>query len=223
VARKPGDIAERLVRAARERFLLEGVDGASLRAIARDAGTNLGMVYYYFPSKDELFLACIEDVYARLLSDLAMALEQSVESEPRVAALYARLARLSDDELGVLRLLVREALVSSARLGRLFERFSRGHVALLLGLVREGVGRGELRADLPPMTIALSILALGSLPQIIARRLREANVPVEALGIEADSLRFALTEVVLRGIAAAKSELIDPRGSAREQNTERVE
>ena len=60
--------------AARERFLTEGVDGASLREIARDAGTSIGMVYYYFPTKDELFLAVVEEVYAKLLADLASAL-----------------------------------------------------------------------------------------------------------------------------------------------------
>jgi AcrR family transcriptional regulator len=35
----------------------DGVDGASLREIAREAGTNIGMVVYYFATKDDLFLA----------------------------------------------------------------------------------------------------------------------------------------------------------------------
>jgi AcrR family transcriptional regulator len=45
MARPASDIAPRIVHAARERFLFEGVDGASLRNIAKDAGTNIGMVY----------------------------------------------------------------------------------------------------------------------------------------------------------------------------------
>src|SRR4029077_6434218 len=57
MARPRSDIQPRIVRAARERFLAEGVDGASLRTIASDAGTNVGMVFYYFPTKDDLFLA----------------------------------------------------------------------------------------------------------------------------------------------------------------------
>jgi len=61
------------VEAAPSRFLLEGVDGASLRSIARDAGTSIGMVYYYFKTKDELFLAVIETAYRGLLVDFSAA------------------------------------------------------------------------------------------------------------------------------------------------------
>ncbi len=60
MARPRGDISERLVKAAREAFLTQGVDGASLREIAAEAGTSLGMITYYFPTKDDLFLAVLE-------------------------------------------------------------------------------------------------------------------------------------------------------------------
>ena len=45
MARPRSDIEPRIVHAARRRFLKEGVDGASLRTIAKDAGTSIGMVY----------------------------------------------------------------------------------------------------------------------------------------------------------------------------------
>jgi AcrR family transcriptional regulator len=44
MARPASDIQKRIFVAARARFLSEGVDGASLRQIAKDAGTNIGMV-----------------------------------------------------------------------------------------------------------------------------------------------------------------------------------
>ena len=75
--RPKSDIDARIVAAARARFLLEGVDGASLRSIATDAGTNVGMIYYYFPTKDDLFLGVVEDIYAGLLDDLAQALDRA--------------------------------------------------------------------------------------------------------------------------------------------------
>ena len=73
MARPRSDIAQRIVSAAAERFLHDGVDGASLRRIAQAAGTNLGMVYYYFPSKDDLFLAVVERHYAPLSQALIAA------------------------------------------------------------------------------------------------------------------------------------------------------
>ena len=59
MARPKSDIEPRIIHAARRRFLEDGVDGASLRKIAREAGTNIGMIYYYFPTKDDLFLAYV--------------------------------------------------------------------------------------------------------------------------------------------------------------------
>ena len=64
MARPRSDIQKRIVLAARTRFLADGVDGASLRHIARAARTSIGMVYYYFPTKDDLFLAVVEELLA---------------------------------------------------------------------------------------------------------------------------------------------------------------
>ena len=73
--RPRSDLAPRILAAARTRILHEGVDGASLRQIAADAGTTIGMIYYYFPTKDDVFLAVVEDVYEKLLVDVERALK----------------------------------------------------------------------------------------------------------------------------------------------------
>src|SRR5215470_9008440 len=112
MARPRSDIRVRIQHAARKRFLREGVDGASLRAIAKDARTSIGMVYYYFPSKDDLFLAVVEEVYERVLASLARALADDVPVSARIERLYRVLGAFHEDELTVLRLVIREALVS---------------------------------------------------------------------------------------------------------------
>src|SRR6266511_1861365 len=92
MARPRTDIEPRILHAARARFLADGVDGASLRAIARAAGTSIGMLYYYFPSKDDLFLAVVEEVYSALLADLTGALAPGVPVDERIGRLYDRVA-----------------------------------------------------------------------------------------------------------------------------------
>ena len=109
------DIRARILKAARERFGQAGVDGTSLRSIAADARTSLGMIYYYFPSKDALFLAVVEDVYARLLGDLEAALAGADDFAGRVLALYRRIGAVSPLEVDVVRLVAREVLSSSVR------------------------------------------------------------------------------------------------------------
>src|ERR1700742_4247161 len=98
MARPASDIAPRIIHAARERFLFEGVDGASLRNIAKEAGTNIGIVYYYFKTTDELFLAVIEEVYGKLLGDMRGILAEPIPADECVARLYQRVAAMSDDE-----------------------------------------------------------------------------------------------------------------------------
>src|SRR5688572_24885486 len=96
--RPKSDLAPRIIEAARNRFLIEGVDGASLRQIATDAGTNIGMIYYYYPTKDDLFFAVIEDVYEPFLVDLESALALDFPPDERIRRLYARVAAMSDVE-----------------------------------------------------------------------------------------------------------------------------
>jgi len=202
MARPASDIAERVLAAARARFLAEGVEGASLRAIARDAGTNLGMVYYYFPSKDALFMGVVEQVYAALLDDLARALAAAgPHLDAQVEALYARLAELTDLEVQVLGLVMREAVGSSARVAELFQRFARGHIPLLVSVFTQAQGRGEARGDVPPLVFVLVTLAVGVLPQMIRRRLETAGVPVTQLLPAPRELAGLLSTLVLDGMS----------------------
>lgn len=164
--RPKSDIDLRILHAARERFLLEGVDGASLRAIAKDAGTNIGMVYYYFPTKDDLFLAVVEEVYERVLADFVTALDPDVPVAARVQRLYERIGRLSEEEFKVARLVIREALISSARLEHILERFRRGHIPLVLQTIRDGMADGTFSTERNPVVILASMVALGTVAQM---------------------------------------------------------
>ncbi len=211
MARPRSDIKPRILHAARERFLYDGVEGASLRQIATEAGTNIGMIYYYFPTKDDLFLAVVEEVYEKLLADIEVALapEQSVEA--RLHAIYSRIGRLSDDEFVVLRLIVREALVSSSRLDRIIERFARGHLPLVMRLVADGIAQGVFTSQVPPAVLFSTIAGVGLLPQVARRLVRDrAANPFSALP-EGDGLVKHLVDVLLHGIGADPSVAPPPR------------
>ncbi|HVU06142.1 MAG TPA: TetR/AcrR family transcriptional regulator [Polyangiaceae bacterium] len=167
MARPRSDIQTRILHAARARFLAEGVDGASLRQIARAAKTSIGMVYYYFPTKDDLFLAVVEEVYALLLSDLLPALDPSLPVRERILRLYERVGRITDDERMVIRLVLREAFISSSRMDSILERFQRGHLPLMLRLLMDGVSSGEFDPSIHPVVVMLSLMALGGPAQLL--------------------------------------------------------
>jgi len=200
MARPKSDIDRRILRAAAKRFLLEGVDGASLRDIARDAKTSVGMIHYWFPNKDALFMAVVEQHYAALVADLAAALAPDVPLEQRIRRLYARVAQLSDDEFTIVRIVLREAMISGPRLKKISKRFLDGHIPLVISTVVEGMATGVFDPELPPMVAAISLAALGIVPAVMLRRL----APVIPPGIELPTPENAaaqFTSVLFHGIA----------------------
>jgi AcrR family transcriptional regulator len=202
VARPRTDIQPRVVRAARARFLAEGVDGASLRTIAADAGTSVGMVFYYFPTKDDLFLAVVEEVYSRLLDDLAAALGGDAPLRARLERVFVRLGDATEEELAVVRLVVREVLLSSERFARVFARMQRGHLMLFAAALADGVRSGVLDADVPPPLLLVATFALGALPQLI-RRAAGDRPPFAALP-DAEKLAEASMALLFRAVGARK-------------------
>ena len=200
MARPRSDISERIRQAACARFLADGVDGASLRGIAADAKTNIGMVYYYYASKEELFFAVVEEVYAKLVADLALVLAPALSVEERLHRLYERFGMLSEEELRVLRLVVGEVIKSNDRFERIAERFKSGHVPLVAQTVVQAFADGTFAPGRHPLVALVSVLSLAGFAQIAARfagpRLPFPNAPA------GPELSRALLDVLLHGLAA---------------------
>src|SRR4051812_46429311 len=64
----------RILQAALAVFSERGLTEASTDAIAERCGVNKRMIYYYFASKEGLYLAALESVFEKLV-----ALEQEIE------------------------------------------------------------------------------------------------------------------------------------------------
>jgi AcrR family transcriptional regulator len=167
MARTRSDISERLIPVARAHFLRDGVEGASLRNIAKDAGTSIGMIYYYYPAKDDLFLAVIEPPYTVLLERLSAAFRPDRPFPEQVELFYGIYGELTEVERQTLRLMLREALGSAERLGRLISRFRTGHIPMLLQAVAGGQRSGSLDPEIHPLITLAAMGAIGVLPQVL--------------------------------------------------------
>src|SRR6266436_6944594 len=53
---------EEIITAARDLFSRKGFHGTSMPDIARAAGISTGLIYYIFPSKEDILLACCQEV-----------------------------------------------------------------------------------------------------------------------------------------------------------------
>jgi AcrR family transcriptional regulator len=203
MARPRSDIEPRILRAARARFLVHGVDGTSLRDIARDAKTSIGMVSYYFPTKDDLFLAVVEQTYVGFLAGLEVALAGDAQVKERLRRVSARLGRATDDELDVVRLVAREALSSSSRFERILARFQRGHVGMVARTLAAGMASGEIDDALPIGFVLACTLGCVAVPQLF-RRAMQGRGPYAAMP-EADGVAALAVGALFGGIGKRRT------------------
>src|SRR5690242_14086571 len=73
---------EEIIIAARDLFSRKGYHGTSMPDIARAAGISTGLIYYVFPSKEEILVACSQRIldlhlgYFQETSEIADPLER---------------------------------------------------------------------------------------------------------------------------------------------------
>ncbi|AXV77550.1 MULTISPECIES: TetR/AcrR family transcriptional regulator [Ralstonia solanacearum species complex] len=161
--RDPAGTRRRILAAATEEFSRGGFAGARVDAIARRAETNERMLYYYYGSKEKLFLAVLEHMYFRFKE--AEERVQIEAADPREAVI--QLARFVWDfyyeNPEFIRLLNSENLhearhlKTSPHLGRLVNPI----IDVLRGVIERGQRAGLFRDDVDVPRLYLTISALG--------------------------------------------------------------
>ena len=72
---------DRILSSALDVFKANGLDGATMDSIAKKAGFGKATLYYYFSSKEEVFLGIMEEGWKSLLSSLEVIIQE--EQSPR--------------------------------------------------------------------------------------------------------------------------------------------
>lgn len=80
MARKSKNLDEKLIKTGKKLLEREGIEGFSLRELARKSGVNLGMITYYFRSKEGYLKTLLMSVYAPFIQDLLAALQKKGRS-----------------------------------------------------------------------------------------------------------------------------------------------
>lgn len=97
-----------LLHAAIGQFGSHGYEGASLDAIARRSGVRKQTVLYYFPNKEALFQACVEELADAFKDALERGLTGPDEGWDRIEAVIDAIFELAEDRPELMPL-VREA------------------------------------------------------------------------------------------------------------------
>lgn len=149
--------------AAKQVFLARGYSGATLEAIADEAGFSKGVVYSQFEGKADLFLALLEDRIEERAADNERLVADAV-GPAGVMSLLENFERDSRTEAGWARVLVefRAAAMRDPELNRRYAERHARTVERLAQLLGELHGRAGLEPNIPPRILAEFILAFGS-------------------------------------------------------------
>jgi AcrR family transcriptional regulator len=161
--RDPDRTRQKILEAALEEFARYGLGGARVDRIAVRSGANKRMLYYYFGSKENLFLAVLEDSYARIRSaekaldlehrDPREALKRLVDFTWRYYLEHPEFMTLPNSE--------------NLHKGRHVRRSSRVRdmhsplVETLRGILRKGEKEGLFRPGVDPVQLYISIAGEG--------------------------------------------------------------
>jgi AcrR family transcriptional regulator len=192
-----------LLVAAQTVFARDGLAGASLRAIAREAGCDPSLIYYHFDNKEAMFEALLE---ARIppmvaaLRKLANPLDPRGTAEKLWAAQQCFHTHLHDS--AGFRSMVRGQMVRGAEaIPELLARKLIPAQLAMRAIIRRGLRRGELRPGLNPFLVALFLLRMEAelLDLVPAFSMQAAGIPPEVALPMAERTWF---EVFWRGVAA---------------------
>jgi AcrR family transcriptional regulator len=157
-----GAIRAKILQSAIEIFARNGFGGARIQKISKAARTTDRMIYYYFKSKDELFLAALETVYKEL-GDAESALDLVHMAPPQaLRAIISFTWNHYRTHLDMLSLINNENL----QLGRHVVRSQRRReltfplLSTLTGVLERGVEQNLFRVDIDAYDLYIGMCAL---------------------------------------------------------------
>jgi AcrR family transcriptional regulator len=154
----------RILEAALAEFAEHGLAGARVDAIADRAGTNKRMLYVHFGGKDALWLAVLEEAYARKRGEEARALDlDSLPPAEAVAALVRFNLRYTAAHPEFVALLNQENVHRAEHLRRsaAVRALYAPALAALARTLERGAAEGVFRTGVDPLQAYVTAVAVG--------------------------------------------------------------
>jgi AcrR family transcriptional regulator len=154
---------DNILRAATKVFAKHGYDGGAVEQISKAAKSYDRMIYYYFGSKEGLFIAVLEETYRRFNeaeSALQLDVARPVESLQQVILFIVRYYRTNPE---FVTLLNSENLHRGKHIAKSLRarEYSSHAIGILDQILASGAARGVFRANVAARDLYLMIAALG--------------------------------------------------------------
>ena len=143
----------RIVAAARKVFAQRGMAGARMDEIARLAGVNKALPYYYFRDKEELHRFVLETMIAQISAQMESTAMLGMEPPDRVRALVNVTFDFVMRNPTYPRLIQREMMFARRPLRWMVVDYHRPLHQRAVHTIREGIARGQFRSVDPDQMV----------------------------------------------------------------------
>lgn len=140
-------VREKILRAAIECFGAFGFEGTSTRAVAERAGISHTLILYHFGSKEELWIAMMENAlgaYTKGVKDILDTGSDRPAAET-LRRFIDQFVRLSAGQPQIHRIMTMEGNQETSRLQWVIDNYLRDHYARVRDLIRRGQAEGSVR------------------------------------------------------------------------------
>lgn len=171
---QPEESRASILLAAAKEFAELGVAGARTDAIAREAGVNKALLYYYFRDKDTLYGAVLDDAFSGLKSAVFQVLDSDLPPREKILAYAGAYFDFIASNQLYPRLMQREMMRAkegqSQQMDRLIKNYIQPIFLRVGALIQEGIKSRDFRAVNPahfvPSMVAMIVFYFSGAPMI---------------------------------------------------------
>lgn len=161
-----------ILKAARERFAQYGFAKVTMDEIAADVEMGKASLYYYFPTKKDLFRAVITQEQSQFISTIENILAKDISVSQKLVEYVEERIGVFQELLNLGTLNVHSYFDKKSIYKSLFENFHAQELKLMEKLIEEGKQNGEFKKSLPEEVPQLILHILQGLRVRVLRQLK---------------------------------------------------
>ena len=146
---QPQESRAAILQAAAKEFADHGIAGARTDAIAREAGVNKALLYYYFKDKETLYGAVLDDAFSGMKTSVFTVLDSELPPREKIMAYVGAYFDFIASNQIYPRLMQREMMRaregSSLHIDRLVKTYFQPIYRRVGELLQKGIAEGEFR------------------------------------------------------------------------------
>ncbi len=191
-----------ILEAARKRFAYYGFSKVTMDEIAADVGLGKASLYYYFPTKEGLFVEVIKEEKNQFLSDVQSMIQTKIAASDMVRK-YAQHRIQHFRELANLRALqFQQSADTRTTFMQLFKEFQTQEVSLIAQILEHGNKSGEFSVANPRQSAEV-ITQMFYGPRAWLMHKRDNTLDGETYRLLEQATK-AIAEMILNGIRNRK-------------------